>query len=314
MSDRSRASAYGGENWSPRSTTLRQEIGSIWRSCGVASEWMQLKSVLLHRPGSEIESLKDPDAVQMLETPDSTKAQEQHNAIASKYTRAGVEVFYVNPKRQPPPNMMFVADLLFMTPEGVILSRPASTVRAGEERIVATRLAEMGAPILASIRGSGVFEGADAMWIDSETVILGIGLRTNQEGARQVERLLNDMAVTVIKTELPLESMHLMGILRFADHNLAFGMKPRTPLTAVNELQERGFDVLFVPEDDESKRMALNYVTLGPKHILMAANCPKSQEFFENTGIKCETVEIGELAKAAGGIGCLTGVLERASQ
>ena len=48
---------------------------------------------------------------------------------------------------------MFVADLMFMTPEGAILGRPASTVRAGEERLVARRLAELGVPILRVVRG-----------------------------------------------------------------------------------------------------------------------------------------------------------------
>jgi len=44
--------------------------------------------------------------------------------------------------------LMFVSDLMFMTPEGAVLARPASTVRAGEERWVARRLAELGVPIL----------------------------------------------------------------------------------------------------------------------------------------------------------------------
>jgi N-dimethylarginine dimethylaminohydrolase len=43
---------------------------------------------------------------------------------------------------------MFVSDLMFMTPEGVFLARPASTDRVGEERRVARRLTELGVPIL----------------------------------------------------------------------------------------------------------------------------------------------------------------------
>jgi len=44
--------------------------------------------------------------------------------------------------------LMFVSDLMFMTPEGVFLARPASTDRVGEERRVARRLTELGVPIL----------------------------------------------------------------------------------------------------------------------------------------------------------------------
>jgi arginine deiminase len=40
---------------------------------------------------------------------------------------------------------------------------------------------------------------------------------------------------------------------------------------------------------------------------------PKTQSFYEDLDVDCDTVEIGELHKAAGGIGCLTGILRRES-
>ncbi len=43
----------------------------------------------------------------------------------------------------------------------------------------------------------------------------------------------------------------------------------------------------------------------------MAANNPISQAFYERHGIECRAVEMDELGKAAGSIGCLTGVLWR---
>jgi len=109
--------------------------------------------VLLHRPGAEIEGLTEPLAVQMLAPPDPARARAQHDRLAAALRAAGVAVRLVEPTGAAPPNLMFVADLLFMTPEGAILGRPASTVRAGEERLVARRLAELGVPILRAIRG-----------------------------------------------------------------------------------------------------------------------------------------------------------------
>ena len=52
-------------------------------------------------------------------------------------------------------------------------------------------------------------------------------------------------------------------------------------------------------------------MTLGPREILMAAGNLVTQTFYENLGITCHMVEVDELGKAAGAIGCLTGVLER---
>jgi arginine deiminase len=218
----------------------------------------------------------------------------------------------VEPPGQPSPNQMFVADLMFMTPEGAILARPASTVRAGEERWVARRLADLGVPIIRSVRGQGTFEGADAMWIDQQTVIIGRGLRTNDEGAAQVTSTLNEMGVAVIQVDLPYGSMHLMGMLRLIDGDLAIAWPTRFVHRGVEALRRRGYRVVFIPDEAEAiEGMALNFVTLGPREILMAAGNPTTQAFYESLGIRCRTVAVDELAKAAGAVGCLTGVLMR---
>jgi arginine deiminase len=278
----------------------------------VATEWGSLRSVLLHRPGPEIEHIIDPDEAQMLAPLDALLAQRQHDDIAAAYREAGVSVHYVEPGQDPSPNLMFVADLVFLTPEGAILARPASTVRAGEERFVARRLAELGIPILRCVRGSGTFEGADAAWIDPQTVLLATGLRTNGEGAAQVANLLQEMGIETIHVGLPYGVMHLMGQLRFPDRDLAIAWPGRVPYAAVEALRARGYEVLFLPDTGEAqRRMALNFVTLGPRHVLMATGNPVTRAFYEAAGITCQTVEIGELVKAAGGIGCLTGILER---
>lgn len=306
------AAAYGGPGWSPRARTLQAELGQIWGACGVSSEWAPLRAVLLHRPGPELTASTDPNAVQMIERLDLDRAQAQHDALAGAYRAAGVAVHYVDPAERPQPNQMFIADLIFMTPEGAILARPASTVRAGEERWVARRLADLGIPILRSVRGRGTFEGADAMWLDPQTAILGRGLRTNAEGAAQVTATLVEMGVTVIQVDLPYGTMHLMGMLRFADRDLALAWPKRLAYAGVEALRERGFRVAFLPDAVEAAwGKAFNFVTLGPRQVLMAAGNPVTQAFFEGLGLTCHTVEVDELGKAAGAIGCLTGILQR---
>lgn len=306
------ASAYGGPGWSPRTASLREEIGTLWGSCGVTTEWSPLKAILLHRPGTELVASVEPDQLQLLDTLNTIKAQQQHDALAQAFRDAGVSVTYVALTGTAPPNLMFVADLLFMTPEGAILGRPASTVRAGEERFVAQRLAELGIPILRTVRGRGTFEGADAAWIGTDAVVLATGLRTNAEGAAQVTALLHEMGIEVIQVGLPYGAMHLMGQLRIASHDLAIAWPGRVPHAAVEALRARGYTVLFLPNEDEAiAGMALNFVTLGPRQILMPAGNPVTQAFYQKAGISCHAVEVDELLKAAGGVGCLTGILER---
>jgi len=304
--------AYGGEGWAPRKVSLRYEIGTLWGHCGISNEWSTLKAVLLHRPGRELTASQDANAVQMLAPLDITKAQQQHDAIAQVYTQSGASVHYIDPSEAALPNQMFVADLFFMTPEGAILGRPASTIRAGEERYVAHRLAALGIPILCSVRGEGTFEGADALWLDKRTVMLAKGLRTNSEGATQVTAILNQMGITVISVDLPYGTMHLMGMLRFADRDLALAWPERLAHTAVEALRRLGYQVYFLPAEREAVNgFALNFVTLGPRSILMPGGNPITQQFYENLGIKCHTVATDELAKAAGAIGCLSGIIQR---
>ena len=309
------AAAYGGPGWVGRDTTLREELGGIWSACGIDSEWRRLRAVLLHRPGAELASA-EPDAALMLAPLDLGKAQAQHDELAQAYRDHGVEVHAIAPDEPAQPNQMFAADLFFMTPEGAVLGRPASRVRAGEERQVARRLAALGVPILRSLRGAATFEGADAAWLDPETVLIGRSLRTNGAGADQLRALLEEMGLTVLTVDLPAGAMHLMGLLRLVDRDLAIAWPGRTPTAAIEALRDRGIQVAFLHNEAEALTefragMALNFVTLAPRRILMVDGNPAAQAFFEAQGIECLSVAADELAKAAGALGCLTGVLWR---
>ncbi len=314
-SDGDRSAAFGGPGWRPRTTPLQAELGSVWGACGQRTEWERLDRVLLHRPGAELDSVPDPESALMLDFPDARRAAAQHDALADAYRAAGVGVEYVEP---PPgaatPNLMFTADLFFMTSEGAILARPAGAARAGEERWVQRRLADLGVPIVRAVGGVGTFEGADAMWLEPTTVLLGAGFRTNAAGAGQVAGVLGEMGVDLIVVDLPPGAMHLMGQLRIVDMDLALYRDQAFPGVALAALSERGFRAMPFPgPDDERRRFAHNFVTIGPREILMSADCPVSRKAYEGEGIRCHEVDVDEITKAAGGIGCVSGVLARST-
>lgn len=197
-------------------------------------------------------------------------------------------------------------------PNDVQMLAPIDVARAGEEREVARRPADLGVPILRSISGQATFEGADAAWLDAKTVAVAHGLRTNLRGIAQIAEVLADMQVEVIAADLPFGTMHLMGLLRIVDRDLAVAWPRRTPHVVVESCRARGMQVIFLPEvDDFQMNRAVNFVTLGPRRILLEAGYTKVQEFYERHGIECITVAASELVKAAGGFGCLTGVLQR---
>ncbi len=292
---------------------MTEDMASTWGDWGVSSEIGRLRAVPLRRPGPELDAVIDFDAMQMRSDliPDVVRAQ--HDALAEAYRGYGVAVHHVEQGRIDKPNAMFVRDLMLMTPEGAIVTRPASTVRAGEERLLAEALARLGVPILMSVHGSGTFEGADVAWVDRDLCILADGLRTNEEGADQVERMLREIGVApVVRVGLPHGAMHLDGLLAILDRDLAAVWPRRTPYKVVETLRQRGFRLIEVEDEDEAQHwLPMNAVAVAPGEILMPAGGDRMRERYEAAGVRCHTVDVGECIKAGGGIHCMTGFLKR---
>ncbi len=306
------SAAYGGEKWSPRTNDMRADMREQWGDWGSGSEVGRLRAVLLRRPGSELDNIQDFDAVQMRADLNPDLARSQHDAMADLYEANGVAVHYVENTRDDKPNQMFIRDLLLMTPEGAIITRPASTVRAGEERFVAEALGRAGVPILMSVHGSGTFEGADCLWVDDDLCFLAEGLRTNTAGADQVERMLREIGVKeVVRVQLAWGAMHLDGVLALASTDVAVVWPYRTPSPVVRKLQERGFRIVEVVEEEAHGLMPMNFVALEPGKIMMPKGGVKSAERYAAAGLEVLEVDISELMKAGGGVHCMTGFLKR---
>ena len=313
LADSFGTAAYGGKGWSPRIRTHGQELGDLWTDCGIDSEWGTLKTVLVHRPGQEMDIPPDKtNDFQFAETIDLGRARAEHDYMVEVYQENNVAVHLLEPNPGMTPNQLYCADLFAMTPQGAILARPASTVRAGEERWVARTLGNLGIPILKVLTGTATFEGADLMWVDESTAVLGRGLRTNQAAIDQITALLSEMEITTLAFDLPYGCMHFMGMLRSVDKNLAFVWPRRTPHGLVMILQEKGVKVLPLPDQNEAMfNMAFNFVVMGKKKIMLPAGNPISQAFYESLGMECIPIPVDELRKANGAMGCMTGVLRR---
>ena len=304
--------AYGGARWSERVSTLRDELGEVWGDWGVGSECGTLRAVLLHRPGAELDEIVDFDAVQMRADLSPDVARAQHDALADAFRAHGVAVHYVERTGPNLPNAVFMRDLMLMTPEGAIVARPASTVRAGEERYVAETLAALGVPILMTVRGEGTFEGADVCWVDDDLCFLAEGLRTNRDGADQVERMLREIGAEVVRVGLPYGAMHLDGCLAILDHDLAVIWPRRTPFRVVQVLRAREFRFVEVADEQEAfHELPLNGVCLAPGEYLMPAGSSEMRRAYETAGVTVHPVDISELIKAGGGIHCMTAFLKR---
>ncbi len=302
------------EKWFTDETPFTHEISKHWGDWGVNSECGELGAVLLRRPGTEIEGIEDPDKWRWAEVMDPELARRQHDNMAQIYREvAGADVYYVEDMREDRPNALFMRDLVFMTPEGAIVGRPAIPCRRGEERYAAAALAELGVPIVRTITGTGVFEGACAMWVDPETVILGTGVRCNDEGARQVKEVLYGMGVEeILPFPIPYAHAHVDGLMNMVDHDLAIIFPWQTPHDIYAALVERGIRVIEAPSVEEVKGgSAINVVSLGPGKVLMTAGNSLTRKALEDEGIEVYEIDVSEIRKGWGALHCMTAFLKR---
>ena len=253
----------GGEGWQAREANFAADMKEVWGEWGVSSEYGRLRAVLLRRPGPEVDAVTDPNAALYYQAMDGNLARQQHDTLVEAYQSNGVQVYFVENGRLDKPNSHFIRDMLLMTPEGAIITRPAARQRAGEERFVTEALGRIGVPILMTVHGEGTFEGADVALVNPTTAILATGLRTNEAGAAQVEWALRQVGYSdVVRVQLPYGHVHLDGCLSLLDRDLAMVRFRETPLKAVEVLRERGFRIVESSPDDH--HMPGNIVALGP--------------------------------------------------
>jgi N-dimethylarginine dimethylaminohydrolase len=281
----------------------------------VHSEVARLEAVLLAWPGGELALDDDPDAHLMLAPVSVPAIQRQATAVAEFFRAQGVRVHFARPASPPPPNFIFQRDLFFMTPEGAVLGRPAGLQRAGEERFSAEALAQVGVPILRTLTGRATFEGADALWLRPDLVLLGLGLRTNPAGADQVAGVLAEQGVRLQRTALPRTGVqHLLGVLTPVAEDLCLVHGGHASDEHLGVLHDLGIEPLVIPPGPElTHGRANNVVALAPRRVVMPAGCPETRALLEAHGVLCFALDVGEYVKAAGALGCLTGILSRAS-
>ncbi len=310
-----KAASFGGPGWRVRQATHRQDVahGARWSAYRVDSEVTRLEAVLLAWPGHELDVGDAPDEHLMLDRVDVAGIQRQARGIVDFFRSHGVEVHLHRASRSPSPNYVFMRDLFMMTPEGAILGRPAGVQRAGEERWAAEALALAGVPILRTLTGRATFEGADALWLRPDLVLLGTGVRTNEPGAQQVSAVLAEQGVRVIQVPLPATGVqHLLGVVTPLDHDLAVinGVRASDALLAC--LADLGLGTLvFEATEELLHRRSNNFVALAPREVVMPAGCPHTRSLLEEQGVRCHELDVSEYVKAAGALGCLTGILSR---
>jgi N-dimethylarginine dimethylaminohydrolase len=212
------------------------------------------------------------------------------------------------------PDAIYVYDPAIVADSGAVLLRPGKESRQGEIESMRADFAAAGVPVAAELSAPAIAEGGDTLWLDETTLVVGLGYRTNEAGASQLAEVLPD--VHVITVDLPhhhgrSEVMHLMSLISPLDADLALVYLPLMPVRLVELLQQRGVDLVEVP-DEEFESMGCNVLALGPRVALALDGNPETKRRMEAAGVDVRVYEGEELSrKGDGGPTCLTRPLLR---
>ena len=150
------------------------------------------------RPPDEAFGSADPTHWHYLSRPCLEAARQEHGRLAEILRGQGTEVLFHDEPLTGLSDSIFVYDPALLTDGGAVILRMGKTLRRGEEPGLARRLETFGIPILGKIEVSGTVEGGDLFWLDSQTLVAGIGFRTNREGIEQLCGLLAPLEIRVL--------------------------------------------------------------------------------------------------------------------
>jgi dimethylargininase len=270
-----------------------------------------LRRVLVRPPGTDFSRWRDYG---WLGKPAEKQIAEEHEGFRAALEEAGAEVVLATSPADGNPDAVYVFDPAFMTEAGAVLLRPGKEARRGEVEAMRADFVAAGVPIAAELTEPALAEGGDAFWLDEETLVVGLGYRTNVEGAAQLGAALP--GVEVITVDLPhhhgrAHCMHMLTLISPLDADLALVYLPLLPVRLVELLEQRGVALVEVPEE-EFESIGCNVLALGPRKALALDGNPETRRRMEAAGVDVRVYKGEELSrKGEGGPTCLTLPLER---
>ncbi len=292
-------------SWRPRPEEIRPA------SIGVDSEWAPLRTVALAVPGPWCRTT-DPAALELMSgRPAPDDLVRDIDNLRTVFAERAIQVLDVQAISSGP-NFLFLRDLWAMTPFGAVLARPAPAGRAGEERDAAWNLAALGVPVIGTVVGPGTFEGADLLWLDRRTAVVGTGLRTNDEGYDQVQGILARYGIETIRQQLQPPGQHLLGRLNFFARGGACGRRLRELPAVGSWLADNRVEVIDADEGDPApSHWSMNFVCLGPADVVAPRTPSSLVARLRALGVAVTEVDVPALLEADGAIGCATAIVSR---
>lgn len=247
--------------------------------------------------------------------PDVAAAAAEHDRLRELLGDSGAEVV-VSHHDAGNPDAIYVYDPVLVGPGGAVLLRPGKEGRRSEPEAISRSLEAAGVPIAATLSEPAFAEGGDTVWLDEDTLLVGIGYRTNPAALPALADAFP--GVEVVAFDLPhwngrAEVMHLMSFISPLDHDLALVYPRIAPVRLLELLADRAIGVVEVP-DEEFESQGSNVLALGPRRALALEGNPETRRRMERAGVDVVVYRGEEIShKGDGGPTCLTRPLLRSN-
>ena len=190
------------------------------------------------------------------------------------------------------PDGVFIEDAAVVLRGVAVLTRPGAPERRAEVASLTGTLGELGLQP-GRIESPGKLDGGDVMSA-GDTVYVGLGGRTNEEGARQLSAALAPAGMTVVTVPLS-RVLHLKSAASVLPDETVIGHPPA--------LDDPGVFPRFLAAPEEA---GSHVVRLGDGVLLMAGGAPRTEALLRENGYRPVTVDIGEFEKLEGCVTCLS--------
>ncbi|XVQ13428.1 dimethylargininase [Spirillospora sp. CA-255316] len=215
-------------------------------------------------------------------------AARQHEAYAGALRAAGWRVRAVAPADRCP-DAVFVEDALVVAGDTAVLCRSGALRRRAELEGAERAALDLGLR-LSRIKEPGTLDGGDVLQV-GDTVYVGRGARTNEEGVCQLAHLLGGRRVVPVATD---GTLHLKSAMTALPDGSLIGLPQHLDTSVLPYLR-------VVPEPSGA-----HVVRLGGDHLLMAASAPRTAELLSADGWRVTVVDISEFEALEGCVTCLS--------